>query len=251
MAAEGCNSRGERRIVKDSPWAGPPRPVLGKAAGSQSQAAHESRSIHGALELQEVQREMSRFFDDEGSEFDGIFGKPGRDWTSEEQAVVCKWALAGPGRALRKMARTKWHWVPVEEAESLVGFALCLAIRGYDPSKRPHIPGKILFYGYLTTTFRNLCLNFPRHKELELDFDPIFRDSGADLDRVELAETIKHCIEAIEKPEHREVFMLVDIELLSYKETAEQMACSIGTVRGWLHRARHQVRDCLKNKGVL
>jgi RNA polymerase sigma-70 factor (ECF subfamily) len=43
--------------------------------------------------------------------------------------------------------------------------------------------------------------------------------------------------------DYRNVLLLVDVCEQSYQETAEQLACPIGTVMSRLHRARHQLRE--------
>lgn len=49
-------------------------------------------------------------------------------------------------------------------------------------------------------------------------------------------------------PKHREVVVLKDVQGLAYKEIAEVMDCSIGTVMSRLHYARHKLQLLLKDE---
>jgi len=49
-------------------------------------------------------------------------------------------------------------------------------------------------------------------------------------------------------PEHREVVLLKDVQGLSYKEIADVMACSIGTVMSRLFYARQKLQTLLKDE---
>ena len=49
-------------------------------------------------------------------------------------------------------------------------------------------------------------------------------------------------------PEHREVVVLKDVQGLSYKEIAEVMACSLGTVMSRLFYARQKLQGMLKDE---
>jgi RNA polymerase sigma-70 factor (ECF subfamily) len=61
----------------------------------------------------------------------------------------------------------------------------------------------------------------------------------------ELGEQIQEAIDAL--PEyHKSVFVLYEIEGLSYKEIAEVVGCSIGTVMSRLHYARRKLRKMLE-----
>ncbi|MBD3368643.1 MAG: sigma-70 family RNA polymerase sigma factor [Candidatus Eisenbacteria bacterium] len=60
----------------------------------------------------------------------------------------------------------------------------------------------------------------------------------------ELGEQIERAIEAL-PPYHKSVFVLYEIEGLSYKEIAEVVGCSIGTVMSRLHYARKKLRKML------
>ncbi|MBV8668538.1 MAG: sigma-70 family RNA polymerase sigma factor, partial [Candidatus Eremiobacteraeota bacterium] len=46
-------------------------------------------------------------------------------------------------------------------------------------------------------------------------------------------------------PDQRAVVVLADVEERSYQEIADVLACSIGTVRSRLHRARQQLRKLI------
>jgi len=60
----------------------------------------------------------------------------------------------------------------------------------------------------------------------------------------ELGEQIQKAIDAL--PEyHKSVFVLYEIEGLSYKEIASVVGCSIGTVMSRLHYARKKLRNML------
>jgi len=61
----------------------------------------------------------------------------------------------------------------------------------------------------------------------------------------ELGEQIERAIDAL-PPYHKSVFVLYEIEGLSYKEIAEVVGCSIGTVMSRLHYARKKLRAMLK-----
>ena len=49
-------------------------------------------------------------------------------------------------------------------------------------------------------------------------------------------------------PEHREVVLFKDVQGLSYKEIAEVMACSLGTVMSRLYYARQKLQGLLKDE---
>ncbi len=61
----------------------------------------------------------------------------------------------------------------------------------------------------------------------------------------ELGEQIQRAVDAL--PEyHRSVFVLYEIEGMSYKEIADVVGCSIGTVMSRLHYARKKLRVMLE-----
>jgi len=60
----------------------------------------------------------------------------------------------------------------------------------------------------------------------------------------ELSSAVQKALREL-TPDQRAVVLLADIEDRSYQEIADIMACSIGTVRSRLHRARLQLRKII------
>ena len=63
----------------------------------------------------------------------------------------------------------------------------------------------------------------------------------------ELRDKIEAALEQL-SPQHREVVVLKDVQGLAYKEIAEVMDCSIGTVMSRLHYARQKLQTMLKDE---
>jgi RNA polymerase sigma-70 factor (ECF subfamily) len=84
--------------------------------------------------------------------------------------------------------------------------------------------------------------------------DPASRTTPAAALRPDLAlrnEELRQRIEramATLSPEHREAVLLKDVHGLAYKEIAEVMDCSIGTVMSRLHYARKKLQTLLKDE---
>jgi len=71
-------------------------------------------------------------------------------------------------------------------------------------------------------------------------------EPGADRKDDRLSDEVHRALQ--ELPEHyRAVAVLREVDGLSYNEIAEVLACSVGTVRSRLARAREQLRRCLKH----
>jgi RNA polymerase sigma-70 factor (ECF subfamily) len=121
--------------------------------------------------------------------------------------------------------------------------------------------GKSSFSTWLYRIAVNTCIDFTRRRARTvephtvpeevadyagsevLESSPIARPDGAALTS-ELGEQIQKAIDAL-PPYHKSVFVLYEIEGLSYKEIAEAVGCSIGTVMSRLHYARKKLRTML------
>lgn len=53
------------------------------------------------------------------------------------------------------------------------------------------------------------------------------------------------------RPEYRAVFVMFHEQSLSYEEIAEAMEHPVGTIKTWLHRARMEVLDRLRLRGMV
>ncbi len=77
---------------------------------------------------------------------------------------------------------------------------------------------------------------------------PSMADSPDDsLSHGELREKIEQALAKV-SPEHREAVILKDVQGLSYKEIAEVMGCSLGTVMSRLFYARQKLQALLKDE---
>lgn len=68
--------------------------------------------------------------------------------------------------------------------------------------------------------------------------------------RTELVEAIQRCLDGL-PDEQRTVAVLCDIEGFDYKEIAEIMSTSLGTVKSRISRARAKLRECLQGSAEL
>ena len=153
-------------------------------------------------------------------------------------------------RVARRFTRT------ATEAEDLVQDALVRAFRSFDgfDGRYPR--------AWLLTILRNTHINELRKRRPDLldveaaqrlpaegadgrvdgtseralhdDFDPLVRAALTSL-----------------SPNHRAVIALVDLDELTYQETAQVLGLPLGTVMSRLHRARRKVRIYLEQAGFM
>ena len=145
------------------------------------------------------------------------------------------------------------------EAEDLVQETYIRALRFFDKFK----PGTNC-RAWLLTILRNLFINRYRQKRQEpekVDWERIEQVYESMVEQGEKAERDNpenHLIsqlmdEEVERAlrelpeEYRMAIVLVDIEELSYEETAKVMECAIGTVRSRISRGRRILQVALRN----
>jgi RNA polymerase sigma-70 factor (ECF subfamily) len=130
--------------------------------------------------------------------------------------------------------------------------------------KLSRFEGSSSFYTWLYRITVNVCIDHIRRvgKRGTVDYDDkVLRDTEVSGDdnimpsklgvdplksytRKELLEQISHCLEDL-SPIHREAIVLREIQGLSYKEMADVMGVSKGTVMSRLHHARKNLQSKL------
>lgn len=75
-------------------------------------------------------------------------------------------------------------------------------------------------------------------------------DRGPDLQAARhLQEEVTRALDRL-RAEYRQAFLLFHDQQLSYAEIAEVLACPVGTVRTWIHRARRELAEQLRTRGL-
>lgn len=69
-------------------------------------------------------------------------------------------------------------------------------------------------------------------------------------DSLEMAGEIRTAVDAL-RPDYREVFVLFHERGQAYEDIAETIGRPVGTVKTWLHRARVEVMEQLRRKGLM
>lgn len=68
-------------------------------------------------------------------------------------------------------------------------------------------------------------------------------------DAAELWSEIRLALEQL-RPDYRRVFLLFHEQGLSYEEMSQVIGKPIGTIKTWLHRARNEMLEMLRQKGL-
>ncbi len=134
-----------------------------------------------------------------------------------------------------------------QDAEDVAQDSLVRAMRHlgqWDPS-RAMLP-------WLLTIAANRCrTTLKRRTErpapAELVWEPTA--NSADLNRGDLAEEVDRALAEL-RDDYRICFILFHQNELNCQEISEVLDCPTGTVKTWLHRARHQLAERLRRRGV-
>ena len=130
----------------------------------------------------------------------------------------------------------------------------------------PRFEAKARFSTWLYRIAHNVVYDWTRKRKIEsvgelndeifererIDSDSVTTPSGGEspdetMAHGELRMKIEAALAKV-SPEHREVVLLKDVQGLSYKEIADVMACSIGTVMSRLFYARQKLQTLLKDE---
>jgi RNA polymerase sigma-70 factor, ECF subfamily len=130
----------------------------------------------------------------------------------------------------------------------------------------PHFEAKARFSTWLYRIVHNVVYDWMRRRRPEAaeewneellreeTIDPASRTTpsaalrpDAAMSNDELRDRIEAALDTL-SPEHREAVLLKDVQGLAYKEIAEVMDCSIGTVMSRLHYARKKLQTMLQDE---
>lgn len=134
-----------------------------------------------------------------------------------------------------------------QDAEDVAQESLVRAVRNLDrwDQVRPFMP-------WLLTITANRCRTaLERRGKRPMSTE--FAIEPAATDQVEGAGEITEEVElalAELRDEYRECFILFYQSELTCAEISEVMGCPVGTVKTWLHRARNEVAERLRRRGV-
>lgn len=197
-----------------------------------------------------------------------IFDKPGREWTNEERRGLFEWLYEPP--QLRYLLffglRHLGHLASEQDAED-VWAMFCLkrldkVIKKYNPKAGRE------FWSWLLFCFQRVCWDegkkMRRNQKRQSRLMMIENDEedqsvmlelvdGRMLpqDRVQNSAFLRHldeCLDGLRNPNHRKTFIMCDLKEFSHKEAAQKLGTTVGSVKGWLPRARAKLRDCLTEK---
>ena len=192
-----------------------------------------------------------------------------REPSDEEDLARVREFLGGNGRAFEflfekyreKVYRIAYRYVrnkddALEVAQD-VFLRVFTGIKGFKTSSK--------FFTWLYRITVNRAIDFTRQRKsratqemetaiLEAEGSPLPGRSGSrdpsDLaEERELDEKLTRAVEGL-SPKHRAVFVLHTTEELSYKEIAQVLGCSIGTVMSRLFYARRKLQEALQRVGV-
>lgn len=145
-----------------------------------------------------------------------------------------------------------------DDAEDLTQEAYLRAYRSFSTYNR-QMPFERWFYRILSNLFIDLLRRKPAKKPLSLD-QPLGDEDSEESMVLQIADNEYNPEQALMKdqleeklqaalvalPEtFRKAVLLCDVEGLTYEEIAENMNCSVGTVRSRIHRGRTQLRKML------
>jgi RNA polymerase sigma factor (sigma-70 family) len=112
---------------------------------------------------------------------------------------------------------------------------------------------------WLIRVTRNACLDVHRKRQTRTAFQinhsddcpvnpsPIGTDPDVGLERRDFRRQVEAALREIDEP-YRTIVILREIESLSYAEIARALALPLNTVKVYLHRGRHMLRDLLREE---
>lgn len=136
-----------------------------------------------------------------------------------------------------------------QDAEDMAQETLVRAIRSlarWNP-ERGFLPWLLTIAG---NRCRTLLASRARRPSLVAEVDHLADRGAAAEPAGQLAEEVALAVAEL-RLEYRQAFLMFQRDELSYAEIAAALDCPVGTVKTWVHRARRQIAERLRNRDVL
>ncbi|MBX7166721.1 MAG: RNA polymerase sigma factor [Pirellulales bacterium] len=120
------------------------------------------------------------------------------------------------------------------------------SLKSWDP-ERDFRPWLLAIAGNRCRSWLAARSRRPQSKDLSSELADDSPDQGA---HRQLAEEVELALAEL-RDEYRKAFLLFHEQQLSYQEIADALGCPLGTVKTWVHRARREMADYLRRRGVV
>jgi RNA polymerase sigma factor (sigma-70 family) len=176
---------------------------------------------------------------------------------SADDAVLVRRCLQGDAQAIQAVVdrfqpevfglcvRLLHHRHDAEDVTQEVFLRVFRSLRGWDASR----PLKPWVMGIAVNRCRTWMTQRARRPELVDYLQDTAPARSAD-DSTELLAEIRTALAAL-RPEYRIVFVLFHEQGQPYEDIARVMARPVGTIKTWLHRARLEVLNSLRERGMV
>ncbi len=176
---------------------------------------------------------------------------------SADEAVLVRRCLRGDAEAVQTLVdrfqaevyglcvRLLRHRHDAEDVSQEVFLRIFRSLRRWDPSR----PLKPWIMGITVNRCRTWLTQRSRRPEL-LDYLQDTAPGPAPDDSAELVREIQAALKDL-RPEYRSVFVLFHQQGQPYEEIAAALERPVGTIKTWLHRARLEVLERLRRRGMV
>jgi RNA polymerase sigma factor (sigma-70 family) len=176
---------------------------------------------------------------------------------SDEDAELVACCLRGDSRAVVALVerfqapvygvcvRLLQNWHDAEDVSQEVFLRVFRSLKRWD-STRPLKP-------WILGIAVNRCRTWLSQRQKQPELAPYLQDTAPSRpvnEAPELMGEIQTAVSAL-RPDYRAVFVLFHEQGHPYEEIAQAMNIPVGTVKTWLHRARLEVLDHLRRRGMI
>jgi RNA polymerase sigma-70 factor (ECF subfamily) len=170
-----------------------------------------------------------------------LVGRCLRGETEAIQTLVDQFQTSVYGLCVRLLT----HRHDAEDVTQEVFLRVFRSLRRWDSSR----PLKPWIMGIAVNRCRTWLTQRARRPELA-DYLQEVVASPAEDDAAELLHEIRSALKDL-RPEFREVFVLFHEQGQTYEDISQAIGCPLGTVKTWLHRARLEVLERLRQRGMV